>query len=190
MTQRKHHRWVLDESQISTYGLVHKQQKEKLWWENIQVHRRELNFLVFRDGSCLTTLICEDLARADPCQAAIRAVGPNLLIALLMDGPQIKGRWSERYAMGLADDPGTSVLSFTSLGLVTRSNRNQNEKSLAVGLWRDCIKGRTEILSLGHHEHGLLLRLTKNSREETTLDGRKDGENAHVWKLDGYQGIC
>jgi hypothetical protein len=44
-----------------------------------------------------------------------------LLIALLMDGPQLKSRWSGRYAGVLAEDPGSSVLTLTSLGMALRS---------------------------------------------------------------------
>lgn len=66
-------------------------------------------------------LVCEDLARQDPAADLIRAVGPNLLIALLMDGPQLSGRWPARYASVLAEDPGTSVLTLTSLGMAERS---------------------------------------------------------------------
>jgi len=70
-------------------------------------------FYVFRYGMSMATLICEDLARIDPVQTVIRAIGPNLVIALLMDGPQWQRRWSGRYATVLADDPGSAVLSVT-----------------------------------------------------------------------------
>ena len=43
-------------------------------------------------------LICEDLARQEPAAELIRAVGSNLVIALLMDGPQLNNRWPARYA--------------------------------------------------------------------------------------------
>jgi hypothetical protein len=66
-------------------------------------------------------LICEDLARQDPAAELVRAVGPNLLVALLMDGPQLANRWPARYAAVLAEDPGTSILTLTSLGMVERS---------------------------------------------------------------------
>jgi len=38
----------------------------------------------------MCALVCEDLARPDPVANIVRAVGPNLVIALLMDGPQTK----------------------------------------------------------------------------------------------------
>lgn len=187
-TQRKHHRWALESSQIYTYDLGRKLNKKFRWWEDIQVDNREINYFVFRRGSCLATLICEDLARTDPCQASIRSVGPNILIALLMDGPQISGRWPERYAMGLADDPGTSVLSVTSMGLVQRSNSVLKKTSTTIGLWRDSKTGTKE-LSLGFGNKGLVLKLKSLPVEEETLDGRRDGRTSHLWMLDGYKGI-
>lgn len=185
--QRKHHRWKLDARQIENYSLEARLRKDVAWWENIQVHGRELNYFVFRKGSCLATLICEDLARTDPCQSSIRAVGPNLLIALLMDGPQLMHRWPSRYAMGLADDPGTSVLSVTSLGLIERSNKNFADSKLTIGLWRDL--NETKELNLEPGEHGLVLKLKSRCVAEETLDGRQDGETAHVWERSEHFGI-
>jgi hypothetical protein len=83
------------------------------WWEHIDIFPQKCNFGVFRHEACLAALICEDLARIDPVQAAIRAIGPNLVVALLMDGPQAENRWSGRYATVLADDPGCAVLTLT-----------------------------------------------------------------------------
>lgn len=186
--QRKHHRWSLDSKQIKTYRLGRVSKDTKRWWEDIQVSERELNYFVFRSGSCLTTLICEDLARTDPCQASIRSVGPNILIALLMDGPQISGRWSERYAMGLADDPGTSVLSLTSMGLIRRSNKVCKTTSTAIALWRDSKTGTKE-LSLGFEDKALVLGLKSRRVDEETLDGRLDQENSHIWEFVKCTGV-
>lgn len=180
--QRKHHRWSLDDTQIGGYAHTPPPFKDTRWWESIQIHNRELYYYVFRKNSCLTTLICEDLARTDPCQSSIRSVGPNLLIALLMDGPQIKGRWPERYAMGLADDPGTSVLSVTSMGLIHRSNATYRKNSKTVALWKDCENSIKE-LNLHSRSFGLLLELACKDRIEETLDGRDDGGCAQVWTL-------
>ncbi len=105
----KHHRSKLNASQIRQYSLGDALDPSRNWWENIEIGRRELNFYVFRPGACFVTLICEDLARSDPCQDVVRAIGPNLVIALLMDGPQLESRWPARYATVLADDPGSGV---------------------------------------------------------------------------------
>jgi hypothetical protein len=55
-----------------------------------------LNFVTLNQITW-SVLVCEDLARKDPAADLIRAVGPNLLIALLMDGPQLKSRWPGRW---------------------------------------------------------------------------------------------
>ncbi len=56
-----------------------------------------------------------------PGATILRAVGPNLVVCLLLDGPQSKERWSTRAAAALADDPGSSVLTLTSLGMLRRA---------------------------------------------------------------------
>ena len=104
-TQSKHHRWKLDEAQIRRYHLGHVLGQKSAWWESIDVAGRECHFYVFRHGASLAVLVCEDLARIDPVQSVVRAVGPNLVVALLMDGAQLERRWPGRYATVLADDP-------------------------------------------------------------------------------------
>jgi len=182
--QKKHHRWKLDSSQIIQYSLGEALDPEIDWWENARIDNRDMMFYVFRKGACFTTLVCEDLARADPGQQVIRAIGPNIVIALLMDGPQLGARWPGRYAMGLADDPGSSVLSLTSLGLVLRSNLHYGTNSRAVGLWRDATSG-TRQLDLPVGSQALLLSLTSRCTTEYTLDGRSDGGHAYEWVLSG-----
>lgn len=116
----KHHRWRLDRSQVERYALDFDDDYDNSqWWEDIDVGNRRLPFFGLRKDMCITTLICEDLARADPAMNVIRAFGPNLVIALLMDGPQLSTRWPGRYATVLADDPGSAVLSFTNAAMVT-----------------------------------------------------------------------
>ena len=50
------------------------------------------------DGYTIASLVCEDLAHIDEVIDAIRLVGPTLLVALLLDGPQLSSRWAARYA--------------------------------------------------------------------------------------------
>ena len=114
----------------------------------------------------------------------IRAVGPNLVFALLMDGPQLSHRWPGRYAMALADDPGSSVLSVTSLGLLERSNHRYQSSKRIIALWRDPL-GTTRELDLPKDKQALLLSLTRKATEEYTLDGRGDGGSAYIWRLGG-----
>ncbi|NVD97468.1 hypothetical protein [Massilia sp. BJB1822] len=102
--QNKHHRWRLDQGQVDRYALNFDYSANTQWWEDIDVSNRQLPFVGLRQDMSITTLICEDLARADPAMNVIRAVGPNLVIALLMDGPQLAARWPGRYATVLAED--------------------------------------------------------------------------------------
>lgn len=179
--QKKHHRWKLDRKQIQQYGLSDALAPSKSWWEDIDIDNREINVFSFKGGACFTTLICEDLARMDPCHEVLRSIGPNIVFALLMDGPQLRGRWPERYAMGLSDDPGSSVLTLTSLGLLNRANYFYGSDSRAVGLWRDPEEGTKEII-LPKGAHAILMTLNVDKTEETSLDGRCDN-GSHLWRL-------
>jgi hypothetical protein len=88
--QQKHHRWFLDGPQIINYGLSDKLCTQRKWWEYIEVTKRSLiSYYCERHDYQLSPLICEDLARQDPVAPVVRALGPNLIIALLLDGPQL-----------------------------------------------------------------------------------------------------
>lgn len=126
--QSKHHRWKLDERQVRQYGIGNSLNPGYNWWEHISLKSRELCFVNFRSQSIFSTLICEDLARSDPCHEILRAVGPNIVFSLLMDGPQLRTRWSARYASALAEDPGCTVLTLTSQGMAERSAQVRIEK--------------------------------------------------------------
>ena len=181
--REKHHRWKLNKSQIRRYALSTALDARKSWWEGIDIAPRIVEFFEVRGGTSMTVLICEDLARSDPCQAVLRAVGPNLVIALLMDGPQRAFRWPSHYAGVLADDPGSSVLTLTSLGLIERASATDSSHSRSVALFKDST-GDLQELQLPMDAHGLLLSLSATSKEEHTLDGRGDGVSAYIWHLD------
>lgn len=177
--QHKHHRWKLDRSQIVQYGLGGSLGTDTQWWEHIDISHRQVFFHQASPWLNLSVLICEDLARQDPVAQLIRTVGPNLVLALLMDGPQVKGRWADRYASVLADDPGSSVLSFTSVGMVNRSaHPTPYERPLSgctactIGLWRDSETGTHELV-LKENSCGLLLTLNAHEEKQVTADGRE-----------------
>lgn len=192
-SQAKHHRWRIEKNQVESYGLK-LDPRVRSWWERIDVANRLLTFYAFHEGATLATLVCEDLARVDPVQPALRAVGPNLLIAILMDGPQLPGRWSGKYATALAEDPGTSVLTLTSAGLVDRSNATFARHAAASGhhrrgsaapapskapertiaLWMEA-DGKPTTIALEKGSHAVLLGLSVYpSSEEFTMDRRGD----------------
>ncbi len=180
--RRKHHRWRLDPNQLERYAITQNMGLQDFHWENIELGTRDIGLVEFRAGCMLTTLICEDLARIEPCQSTIRALGPNLVLVLLMDGPQILGRWPNQYAGVLADDPGSSVLTFTSYGLIGRGAASDSTGSRSVALWRDGGGGRRE-LSLPTGSHALVVSIKGSPRNETTLDGRDDAGVSHIWTL-------
>jgi len=185
--QKKHHRWKLTKSQIVQYGLGANLHPDANWWEHISLEKRSLAFLNVRLWLTCTVLICEDLARPDPVGDLLRAVGPNLVIALLSDGPQTTGRWSGRYAGALADDPGSSVLTVTSAGMshLSRPAYGTKDRSGVVALWRDPKTGARE-LEIQPDTDGLVLNLTAEYDEEWTADGRGDGKTSGYPVLSGY----
>lgn len=179
----KHHRWRIDERQLARYGMPSIFGRGRGWWENIPLDRRVVQFFPLRHGSVFTPLICEDLARIEPCQAVIRAVGPNLVFVLLMDGAQIAERWPNQYAGVLADDPGSSVLTITSLGLINRIRSSDLAGRRAVALWRQA--GDLQSIELRESEIAVVVMLESEEIEEFSLDGRSDAKAATSWKLAG-----
>jgi hypothetical protein len=171
--QDKHHRWRIDAAQIQQYGLQRSLDPRRLWWEPMQVRPREINFVCANPWLCMAPLICEDLARPDPVADVIRAVGPNLVIALLMDGPQLSARWPGRYASTLADDPGSSILTVTSLGMALRSVPPGMKPRPTVALWKDPAEGAREI-DLEPGAEAVVLTVQAEFVEEFTADGRSD----------------
>jgi hypothetical protein len=178
--QSKHHRWRLDMAQVQRYALnfpdsaiLPKSDQATQWWEDIDVSERKLPFYAIRQDMSLAVLICEDLARSDPAMSVIRAVGPNLVVALLMDGPQLAVRWPGRYATVLADDPGSSVLAITCAAMVDRSNWLESRPVRSIGLWKDA-GGRMQELNLPHDCQGMLLTMRAVATTQHTLDSRSD----------------
>jgi hypothetical protein len=199
--QSKHHRWRLDRWQVTDYKYDSVLTPDNLWWEHIDIQQRHCAFYVFRQGASLASLVCEDLARIDPVQPILRCVGPNLVVALLMDNPQIERRWPGRYATVLAEDPGSAVLTFTSLGLMKRSGPRkirsrpvrcfrwiaerlgypvpiEEEVPRRIALWKDPNKGPMSI-RLSEGFHAVLLELITADETNFTLDSRGD-ENCTV----------
>jgi hypothetical protein len=191
LRQRKHHRWKIDENQIKQYGLGARLNLANSYWERIAVDDRKLMFVVLRNWLVATALICEDLARHDPVGELIRGIGPNLVIALLMDGPQLEGRWASRYAAGLADDPGSSVLSVTSLGMaeLSRPPSTKEPPSRVVALWKDAFCGRPQELAIPHGSDGLVITLAVRHSRETTADLRTGGNQASFPTLAGVHPV-
>jgi hypothetical protein len=174
--QYKHHRWRVDPRQITQYGLGSALDVALNWWEHTTIGNRELHFVVLDNWLTVCPLICEDLARQDPIAELVRAVGPNLVIALLMDGPQLPSRWPARYATVLADDPGSSVLTLTSLGMCELSRPpSVTSASRAIALWKDAKTGEAVSIELPRDKQAAVLSLSRVFVNEYAADGRDDG---------------
>jgi hypothetical protein len=197
-SRSKHHRWRIDGSQVRDYQLSHILREDVNWWERIALTERRVNTYAFGPESHFTVLICEDLARADPVHELVRAMGPSLIFCILMDSAQIPQRWPGRHAMSLSEDPGSSVLTFTSRALIERSNAVRARKAVAggaaagvssvavepqswsVALWRDEVKGPIQ-LHCPPSDHALVLRLEGAGVQERTFDGRCN-DDAFGWR--------
>ena len=180
--REKHHRWQLDRAQIEGYGLEGVLDPRRRWWENIRLLSRRVEFTVFHENSALAAMICEDLARVDPCQGLLRSIGPNLVIALLMDAPQLETRWPARYATILAEDPGCSVLTLTSRGLTARQRLYDLPRNMSIpiddrpviALWRDADSGRAQPIRCGFDCQAVWIKLDGMNATDLSLDGRSD----------------
>jgi hypothetical protein len=179
--QDKHHRWRLDPKQVKQYGLGAQLSPSRHWWEGMEICSRTLKVFALKPWLTLCTLICEDLARPEPIADTVRAIGPSLVVALLMDGPQLRTRWPARYGSVLSDDPGSSVLTVTSLGMSMLSTPGGWEPSRVVALWRDAATADAREISLPKDCEGLVLCLTWEETKEFTADGRDcGGTTSHV----------
>lgn len=186
VSRRKHHRWRLTPDQLRTYGLTPTLNPGvDAWWETHDIGTRELYFHRFRKSSIFVAMICEDLARDDPCHEILRSVGPNIVFALLMDGPQLPARWGARYAGGLADDPGSSVLTFTSWGMIKRANEvAPGRASRTVAMWKDDTGDIHELpMPTTDENSGILLSLAAKEVTERTIDGRQTKNWS--WRFNG-----
>ncbi|KRP89232.1 hypothetical protein AOQ73_26805 [Bradyrhizobium pachyrhizi] len=194
-SRKKHHRWRVDDSQIRTYGLQTDLSTNCVWWEYLEIEERVLHIDVFRSQSAFTAVICEDLARADPVVSEIRSLGPNLIFALLMDGPQLVKRWPGQYATNLADDPGSSVLTLSSFALIKRSNVTFGTSKRTIALWRNrptnlssrATKDFVE-LDLADDAQALVVNLKSTQAVDVTIDGRQD-PNTTAWLFEGTRQV-
>lgn len=191
VSQQKHHRWLLDKQQVSQYGLrsIFKlddpANKKEKWWEDISVGaERYINFVSLNKWLTFCVLICEDLEQSEPTAGIIRAVGPNLVIVPLQDGPQLNKRWSSRAAMVLADDPGSSVLTLTSLGMARLCRPFGCPESRVVALWKDPATSSTPIqIEVPYGIAAVALRIETRESKEYTADGRDDGGKSSLFAL-------
>jgi hypothetical protein len=180
--QDKHHRWSLDRRQVQQYHLEGVLDPRVRWWEAVEINRRSLQVIERDDGHTFAALICEDLANLDEVIELLRIVGPSMVVALLLDGPQIASRWTARYASMLADDPGSAVLTLTSYGMVANAWREGRPPSSIVALWKDNARGMQEI-SLDADAQAILLGIDRRPAIRRAADGRHPEHNTSDLRL-------
>jgi hypothetical protein len=170
--QDKNHRWCLDGRQIGQYHLTRQLDPSRLWWEAIEIRDRMLHVIDVGGATTMVPIVCEDLARLDEVADVVRRVGPSLVIALLLDGPQLASRWPARYASVIADDPGSSVLTLTSSGMAARSRPAGKKRSRVVAHWSSRGGGVDEI-ELAPRAAAVLLSAAAEGQTLWTADGRR-----------------
>jgi hypothetical protein len=180
--QDKHHRWSLDDRQIEQYRLDGVMDPRVRWWEAIEIHPRAVEMIARNDGHTIASLVCEDLAQLDDVIELLRAVGPTLVVALLLDGPQLASRWTARYASVLADNPGSAVLTLTSYGMVANSWGPNQPLSSVVALWKDNARALHEI-KLDPDAQAILLVLDPHPAIRRAADGRLPKHDASDLRL-------
>jgi hypothetical protein len=171
LRQNKHHRWSLDQAQIDQYNLGAALHPHVQWWEAMDVPRLTVQFVEGGWGSTMAHVVCEDLTQDDEVSGVTRSVGPTLVVAYLLDGPQLASRWTARYAGVLADDPGSAVLTLSSYGMVSRSRPHGHAASPVIGLWKDG-QGGTREIPLDPDAHGVLLTIGVDHASRRSADGR------------------
>jgi hypothetical protein len=185
--QHKHHRWRLDGRQIGQYHLGGALSPDMHWWEAVSVPRRSLQ-IVDEGAVTISALLCEDLARLEPVADRVRAIGPSVVITLLLDGPQLSSRWTARYASVLADDPGTAVCTLTSYGMVRRCRPPGCKPSRVIGLWKDT-SGQPIEIELEEGAHAVLISTNVGGGTSVTADGRKHVKPMSTLTLVAVQSI-
>jgi hypothetical protein len=188
--QHKHHRWNVDPPQVHQYHLGAALDPNHRWWEAIRIQRRSLTFVTTSEPEGLTIcpLVCEDLARPDPVSDVIRAVAPTLVVGLLLDGPQLAARWPARYASVLADDPGSSVLTLTPLGMAWRSQPAGFSPSRVIALWKDPHRGLQQI-TLAEDARAVALTAHRREVDVVSADGRGSSEPVLELVLSGLEQV-
>ena len=143
--------------------------------EAIDIRERALHIVEVGGGVTAAPVVSEDLARLDEVADLVRRIGPSLVVALLLDGPQLAARWPSRYASVIADDPGSAVLTLTSAGMAARSRPSGQRRSRVVAQWKSRADGLHE-LELTRGADALLLSTSVETATLWTADGRRHAD--------------
>ena len=77
---------------------------EKLWWQHIDISQGELTFWAVQAWLVMAASNLPGFCTSRSCGRSGSSRGAELVIALLMDGPQLKARWGARYAGSWEDN--------------------------------------------------------------------------------------
>jgi hypothetical protein len=110
-------------------------------------------------------------------------------VIALLDGPQLSARWPARYATVLADDPGSSVLTVTSLGMSELCRPAGLPPCRTIALWKDGRGAGPREITLPSGASGVVLCLSNESAEDWTADGRSDGTTTYYPILAGVHPV-
>jgi hypothetical protein len=185
--QHKHHRWRLDGRQIDQYNLGGSLMPSMEWWEAVSIPRRSLQ-IIDMGSMTLVPLVCEDLARLEPVSGLVGSIGASLVVALLVDGPQLRSRWTARYASVLADDPGSAVCTLTSYGMVRRCRPPGCPPSGVVAMWKDS-SGRLTEIELEDGADAVVIATNVTVAGSVTADGRRHVGSTSTLTLSGVQSL-
>src|SRR5262249_56924356 len=120
---------------------------------------------------------CQGAAQVGRVGEVIRSGGPTCVFTPLLDGPQLSSRWAARYASVLADDPGSAVLTLTSLGMVQRCRPHGRDSAPVIALRKDPERGFREI-KLESGAQGVVLTLCGAYTARRTADRRHRADHA------------
>lgn len=188
LRHHKHHPWCLDRNQIEAYHLGGALHPSVPHWEDIAIGPKRATLVTFGGYVTVMPIICEDLARQDALSDLVRAVGPNLVVTILMDGPQLRSRWAAKYASVFGEDPGCAVLTLTSMGMIDRWATGRDRGFSTVGLWTQRQESPREI-KLGEDSRAVLLSVAVDAESDVTIDGRVEDWGTATLRLGGIHDI-
>ena len=126
-------------------------------------------------STCSGTWTPTSTASSSSLADVVRRVGPSLVVAVLLDGPQLTSRWPSRYSSVLTDDPGAAVLTLTSYGMAARSRPPGKRGSRVVAHWNNPVDGPQEI-ELAPRAAAILLSMSVETTTLWTADGRSHAD--------------
>lgn len=128
--QDKHHQYAMEPKNIESLGL-----KAVLGAQpRNEIGASALSRVVIRDihgAGRFCVLVCEDFARANPGQDALRSFQVDMAIVIVMDGPFPEGGWRKRNAVNLAQEPGSRIAIANSRAVLSRLSPEVSEKAEA-----------------------------------------------------------